>query len=161
MPASRWLPLLLGLLLPAAARAEETHWHEPLWLQPPGADAPFPVLLTLPPGWQPGDAAIVLLPDPDRPEALRHRLAAALLAAEAAVVVLDPQAAWAELPALPAVPALTAAGSGRRRCGTRCSGCGAETGAGAAGGARPRRGRGGGAGGRAAAPPPRRAWSSL
>ena len=69
MPASRWLPLLLGLLLPAAARAEETHWHEPLWLQPPGADAPFPVLLTLPPGWQPGDAAIVLLPDPDRPEA--------------------------------------------------------------------------------------------
>ncbi|MFC7475241.1 hypothetical protein ACFQS7_12805 [Dankookia sp. GCM10030260] len=106
MPIPRWLPLL-ACLLAVPARATDPVWHEPLWLQPPGADAPFPVLLALPLGWQPGDAAVVLLPDPAGPAAPRRRLVEALLAAEAVVVELDPLAAWAMLPALRPHPALS------------------------------------------------------
>lgn len=106
MPIRRWCILLLGLLLAAPAVAEDTVWREPLWLQPPGADAPFPVLLAAPLGWQPGDAAVVVIPDPDGPQALRDRLVQALLAAGTVVVELDPVAARAVVPALPPTPAL-------------------------------------------------------
>lgn len=106
MPRPRWIALLLVLLLPRPVAAEEPVWREPLWLQPPGADAPLPVLLTLPVGWQPGDAAVVILPDPDAPQVLRHRAVRTLLAAAAAVVELDPVAASVELPAMPPYPAL-------------------------------------------------------
>ena len=107
VPVLRRLAILLLLVLPLPALAQEPIWHEPLWLQPPGADAPFPVLLSLPPGWQPGDAAVILLPDPAAPGPLRHRIVQALLAAEAMVVELDTLAAWRELSALPPYPALS------------------------------------------------------
>jgi hypothetical protein len=109
VPIPHWLPVLLGLL-PALATAGEPVWREPLWLQPPGADAPFPVLLTVPLGWQPGDAAVVVIPDPEGTAGPRHRAVEALLAAEAAVVELDTIAAWVAVPGLPPSPALTAAG---------------------------------------------------
>ncbi|TDH59072.1 hypothetical protein E2C06_29270 [Dankookia rubra] len=103
------LALLLGLLLPRPAAAEDPVWREALWLQPPGADAPFPVLLALPLGWQPGDAAVVLLPDPEAPVPLRYRAIQALLAAEALVVELDTLAAGAEIPGVPPYPPLSPA----------------------------------------------------
>lgn len=110
MPRPSWRLLLLGFLLAAPARAEDTAWREAVWLQPSGADAPFPVLLVLPVGWQPGDAAVILLPDPDGPPGLRDRVMRALLRAEAAVLALDPVAASTEVPVLPPYPALTLAG---------------------------------------------------
>src|SRR4051794_32043338 len=104
MSAPRWTSFFLvlaWLLLPCPAPADPL-WQEALWLQPPGAATPFPVLLTLPAGRMPGDAAVVLLPDPRQPEAL--------LAAEAAAVELDPLAAGAAIPGLPPAAPLDRAG---------------------------------------------------
>jgi hypothetical protein len=106
VPICRWCIPLLGLLLAAPAAAEDVAWREPLWLQPPGADAPVPVLLAAPLGWRPGDAAVVVIPDPGGPQALRDSLVQALLAAGTVVVELDPVAASVAVPALPPTPAL-------------------------------------------------------
>ncbi|MDO9708108.1 hypothetical protein [Paracraurococcus lichenis] len=111
-PPLRAALLALLLLLAPGARAGEVAWWEPLWLQPPGADVPFPALLSLPAGWQPGDAAVVLLPDGPAPTPLRLRLVEALLAAEAAVLELDPHAARAGVPGLSPVAALPPADAG-------------------------------------------------
>lgn len=98
--------LLAGLLLPPAAAVAEPVWREAVWVSPAGAGAAIPGLLSVPSGWQPGDAAALLLPAGPAPDPLRHRVAEALLAAEAAVLDLDPQAAGRHVPGLPPRPGL-------------------------------------------------------
>lgn len=104
-----WRLILLGLFLFTPARANNSVWYEPLWLQPPGADAPFPVLLVQPAGWQPGDAAVVVIPDPAGSRSLQDRVVRILLETEAAVVELDPAATQIAMPAMLPYPALEAA----------------------------------------------------
>lgn len=71
---------------------------EPMRIAPlaaPGEEArgDLPGLLTTPPGWAPGDAAVVLLPARYPAERLHLRLAEALLAEGAALLEVDPDAA--------------------------------------------------------------------
>jgi hypothetical protein len=117
MSTSRWLSaLLLAALLALASRpapALETPWYEALWLEPPGAQAPLPALLTLPPAWLSGDAAVVLLSDSPMPGPLHQRAMEAILAADAGVLELDPTAGEAGItgtaPERAADPTLAAA----------------------------------------------------
>jgi hypothetical protein len=83
--------LLALLAAPAAAQVAR---FDVLWV-PPARDGALPVatLVTLPPLWQNGDAAVVLLFDPPAPLARRHAVVEALLAEGAAVVELDPNTA--------------------------------------------------------------------
>lgn len=62
----------------------------PVWLAsgPGSADYPVPALLNLPPGWQSGDAAVVVAKGRDTPHEMRDQLVAALLDAGAAVLEL-------------------------------------------------------------------------
>ena len=105
MPIRRWCILLLGLLLAAPAAAEDTVWREPLWLQPPGADAPFPVLR---PRRSAGSRATP--PSSSSPTRTGRSVARPPGPGPAGggtgVVELDPVAARAVVPALPPTPAL-------------------------------------------------------
>jgi len=85
----------LSLSLAAPAGALEPTRFEALWIAPVGPDAlrPVPSLLNLPRGWQPGDAAAVLLIDPPGAHALRDAVLGALLDRGAAVLELDANAA--------------------------------------------------------------------
>ncbi|MBK1658574.1 hypothetical protein, partial [Paracraurococcus ruber] len=106
MPAVRWLLALHLLFAAGAARADDEAWRDLLWLEPAGTTAPLPLLLTTPSGWQLGDAAVLLMPGGPGELPLRRRVQAALLAADAAVLELDPAAAQAAMPGLPPVPVL-------------------------------------------------------
>ena len=97
--------MLLGIALPSGeagawlrrvapfdVTAVETLRIAPL--VPPGeaVAGSLPALLSTPPGWSPGDAAAVLLPDAYPGTATHNRLADALLAEGAAVLEIDPEA---------------------------------------------------------------------
>ena len=58
----------------------------PVWLSQVTPGNPVPALLNLPPGWQAGDAVVVVAAGPGAPEALRYRLSAAVIDAGAAVL---------------------------------------------------------------------------
>lgn len=81
----------LGLAVAQPAAALEYTRFEALWIAPARAGAlrPLPALLNLPPGWQVGDAAAVVLFDPPGPGSLHTQLIAALLGRGAAVLELD------------------------------------------------------------------------
>jgi hypothetical protein len=81
---------LAALVAQPAAATEYTRF-ELLFVPPVRADAlrPLPVLLNLPPAWQPGDAAAILLFQPPAAEPLRNRLTGALLQRGAAVLDLE------------------------------------------------------------------------
>jgi hypothetical protein len=80
-------------LLAAPAAAQVTRF-DLLWV-PTSRDGalPVPTLINLPPLWQNGDAAVVLLFDPPASLERRHAMVEALLAEGAAVVELDPNTA--------------------------------------------------------------------
>lgn len=87
--------LLACLLLPLAgglAAAQEFPLTHALWIRPAAAPPgeALPGLLTLPPGWSTGDAAVVVLRRRDVAAAGPAALVAALLDAAAAVLELDP-----------------------------------------------------------------------
>ena len=89
MPARAPARALLGALLlglpfagPPAAAGEYTR-YVPVVLPGP---APVGATLSLPAGWRPGEATVVLLFDPADPPALRNSLMASLLAAQEAVM---------------------------------------------------------------------------
>ncbi len=105
MSAPRRRSALVSLVVLALAPgpvAADPPWREPLWLYPPGADAPFPALLTLPAGWLLGDAAVLVLPEGPEPGPFHHRVVEAMLAADAAVLELNPDMTHGATPGLPA-----------------------------------------------------------
>lgn len=63
-----------------------------VWLTGSTEEHPVPALLNLPPGWQPGDAAVVIAQGRDAPEGLRYALTAAVIDAGAAVLEVHVQA---------------------------------------------------------------------
>ncbi len=69
-----------------------------------GAGHAVPALLDVPPGWMPGDAAVVVVSDKSWSGPARGRLVAALLDEGAAVLELDPDAARGSGPAENARP---------------------------------------------------------
>ena len=69
-----------------------------------GAGHAVPALLDVPPGWMPGDAAVVVVSDKSWSGPARGRLVAALLDEGAAVLELDPDAARGSGPAEDARP---------------------------------------------------------
>lgn len=81
---------ILALALPARAEAP------PVPLIPvaagPQAAPDAPAVMRLPPGWLPGDAAVVLVADADWPALQRGRLAALLMEAGAAVLEIRREA---------------------------------------------------------------------
>ncbi|HEV7265017.1 MAG TPA: hypothetical protein VGN83_08885 [Falsiroseomonas sp.] len=86
-------PACLVLLLPTVAHAAPALEPEPpqeqmLWIAPRPA-RPLPALITLPPGWATGDAAVILLTDRQAAPPARDRLRTPLLAEGAAVLELE------------------------------------------------------------------------
>jgi hypothetical protein len=85
------LAALAGPAAPAPAK-DQTHM-EPFWLDATGskgeADRTVQALLSTPPGWMVGDAAVVVLSDGPWPGQAREQFVAALLDEEAAVLELD------------------------------------------------------------------------
>jgi hypothetical protein len=79
---------LAALLLsaPQAAPALEFPLEHLLWIAPDGSQLARPAVATLPPGWQVGDAAAILLIGQGTGRAMRTALRAALLSNEAAVL---------------------------------------------------------------------------
>jgi hypothetical protein len=111
MNGARRLAAAIGLAALAAQPVAATEYtrFELLLVPPVRADAlrPLPVLLNLPPTWQAGDAAAILLFHPPAAEPLRNRLVGALLDLGAAVLELDANVAEgfiADPDALPVVP---------------------------------------------------------
>lgn len=92
-PAPRRLGLATALLLLLAGRAlaEPLLRTELLWLDHPpvASQAPLAVPFSLPLGWDPGDAAVILVSFWSSPASWRDRLMAALTDAGAAVLELD------------------------------------------------------------------------
>jgi hypothetical protein len=83
--------LFAALAAVVPARALEHTLFRSLTVATAAPDAPdgVPALLNLPPGWQPGGVAAVLLFDPPGAHALRDTLLVALLESGAAVLELD------------------------------------------------------------------------
>jgi hypothetical protein len=77
----------------------ESDRYLPVWLDAGDAAGTAPALLSVPPGWHAGDAAVVMAPGGDWPPAMREDVVAALL--DAGVAVLRVVAPRAE-PGLPA-----------------------------------------------------------
>lgn len=102
----------LALALAAPAAAFEHTAMEPMWLRagPDGPPLPVPALLNTPPGWLPGDTAVILIADWRRPEERLEGLTWRLLDHGAAVLELDVASARGVSPesATP-MPRLTAA----------------------------------------------------
>lgn len=96
MPRLRLALLAVFAIMPPSARAIELPQEHPLWVAPvlDGAGErreAVPALLTLPPGWSVGDAAVVILARRTAADPGPARLRAALLAEGAAVLELDPR----------------------------------------------------------------------
>lgn len=96
MPRLRLALLAALALAPATTRAIDTVQEHPLWIAPipeGGGERreAIPALLSLPPGWSVGDAAVVILVSRAAPDAAAARLRAALLAQGTAVLELDPR----------------------------------------------------------------------
>lgn len=87
--------VVLGLGAVGAAEAASVGTPEytqflPVWLAPgPGLpEHPVPALLNLPPGWQAGDAAVVVVRGRDAPQAIRDEFSAAVIDSGAALLEL-------------------------------------------------------------------------
>ena len=117
--------MLLGIALPSGeagawlrrvapfdVTAIETLGIAPLTMPGEAVAGSLPALLSTPPGWSPGDAAAVLLPDAYPGTALLNRLVDALLAEGAAVLEIDPEAGPGLSPEGPVVPAPASAAEG-------------------------------------------------
>lgn len=87
-----------GLVLTAAPAPGTEHTRlEPVWIDALGSDGTaghtMPALLSVPPAWTVGDAAVVVLSEGPWPGLARERTVAALLSEGAAVLELDVTAA--------------------------------------------------------------------
>jgi hypothetical protein len=96
MPRLRLALLAVFAIMPPSARAIELPQEHPLWVAPVPEGAgerreAVPALLTLPPGWSVGDAAVVILARRAAADSGPARLRTALLAEGAAVLELDPR----------------------------------------------------------------------
>lgn len=99
-PSGAAAALMMALVVPlpiAPATAEDSHiellWPEPISSAHPAVPAGTdraPALLSLPPGWRPGDAAAIVAGDGPGIEESRRRVIAALLREGAAVLELGP-----------------------------------------------------------------------
>lgn len=84
---------LTALLLAAAARATEHTTFEPLWMAPDDNETDvvhtLPGLISLPPGWQPGGGAAIMIGAPEVPGGPRDGVVSRLLGEGALVLELD------------------------------------------------------------------------